>query len=258
VVQLFAGQERIMRWQFTGLSNPGRVRNQNEDAFSLRLAERGVFIVADGLGGHQGGQVASRLVVESLETSLGKSLDMRKDLEADHWPMRLQAAFLEANQTVFDCARQNPALAGMGCTLLVACLSGQGLLIGHVGDVRGYLWRNCQLLPLTRDHSEVQQLVARGYLTEMEARYHPFRHRVERAVGLFPQLEVETRTHPIQESDRLLFCTDGVWNMLEDARLRSLLARESGLEECARRLETEANAAGGEDNLTLILVDLFA
>jgi len=247
-----------MRWQFAGLSNPGRVRNQNEDAFSLRLAERGIFILADGLGGHLGGKTASRLAVETLETSLEKSLECVDVTGLELWPFQLRAAIMGANQIVFDRSQQDLTLAGMGCTLLVAWFSEQELLIGHVGDVRGYLWRNSHLLRLTQDHSEVGQLVAKGYLAEAEARFHPFRHRVDRAVGLSPQLEVEIHSHAIQGSDRLLFCTDGLWNMLDDPCLASLLAQESGLEACTRRLEAEANAAGGEDNLTLILVELSA
>jgi PPM family protein phosphatase len=246
-----------MRWQFAGLSHPGRVRTQNEDAFSLRLAHQGIFILADGLGGHLGGKTASSLAVNSLETILEKSsgdLDLPGPTSRT---ARLHAAIMQANQNVFESAQKDPSLTGMGCTLLVAWLSEEELLIGHVGDVRGYLCRHGQFLRLTQDHSEVGQLLAKGYLTETEARFHPFRHRVSRAVGISPQLEVESHTHAIQDSDRLLFCTDGLWNMLEDARLASLLTRGIGLEACAQRLEAEANAAGGEDNLTLILVDLL-
>ncbi len=246
-----------MQWRFAGLSHPGRVRKQNEDAFSLKLAPHGVFILADGLGGHQGGATASRLTVECLEERLGTTPTEGGCSEPNRLSIYLQEAILQASQEIYNRSLQDPSLSGMGCTLLVALLRDQRLLIAHVGDVRGYLWRENKLQQLTSDHSEVAHLVAKGYLSAEEARFYPFRHRIERAVGLSPELAVETRDYEVQIGDRLLFCSDGLWNMLEDAKLSSLLNQERNLESCAVRLEEEANAAGGEDNLTLILVDLI-
>lgn len=250
----------MVGWRFAGATDRGQVREHNEDAYSVRNGASGVFVVADGLGGHQGGEVASQLAVECVErglVQLAHTSAWRARFNFSRVESQLVQVMRDANAAVYAAAEREPSLRGMGCTLLAALIRKNRVSIAHVGDVRAYLWRDHVLQQLTADHTEVTRLIVEGVLSPQEARHYPFRNRVERAVGGCKNLMVDVQSLDVLIGDRLLFCSDGLWNMLDDANLTEILAQEYETEVCVNRLVHDANAAGGKDNITVILVDLM-
>lgn len=231
--------------RYAALTDTGMVRDKNEDAY---YADGRLFIVADGMGGHQAGEVASALAVEEF-------LRYEKDNRHRDPLRRLGEAVQAANRILVDRAAVDSALKGMGTTFTVLLVE-NGVYLGHVGDSRAYLLREGILNPLTRDHSLVERMVREGRITRKEARSHPRRNVILRALGLADELAVDLVRVDVRPGDRLLLCTDGLTARLEDADLESILGEEKDLQECARRLVAEANARGGEDNVTVIVIDL--
>lgn len=238
-----------MTFIWAAATDPGRVRGHNEDALWPRpeservaggeAADPFLAAVADGMGGHVGGEVASGLAIEAA-------------LEAGGGPVeRVQAA----NAVVVDAARRRPRLAGMGTTLTLAVFSGTELEIGHIGDSRAYLLREGALEQLTRDHSLVAEMVAAGELRPEEAPVHPFRSVITRALGIERAVAVDRVLRELLPGDRVLLCSDGLTTMLEDARIAELLAG-SAVREAAAALIGAANRAGGLDNISVVLVDV--
>lgn len=240
---IFPGEEKHMR--YAALSDVGRVRENNEDSWH---ADGRVFIVADGMGGHQAGEVASAAAVERF---------LRYDRENRHLPTlrRLNEGILAANDFLGRMAAENPGLEGMGTTFTVLVLEG-GAFLGHVGDSRAYLLREGRMISLTRDHSLVAKMVREGLLTPRQARVHPRRNVILRALGMKSRLTVDLATPDLRAGDRVLLCTDGLTSGLEDEELKNILASVDDPAECCRRLVMEANARGGEDNVTVVVVDL--
>ncbi len=233
-----------MAMRYAARSDVGRVRERNEDFY---YADGRLFVVADGMGGHAAGEVASSAAVEEFL----RCERAHRDLD----PLRrLRGCLQAANRALLDMAREDPGLKGMGTTMTVMLLD-NGAYLGHVGDSRAYLVREGELLPLTRDHSLVEKLVREGLLTPREARRHPRRNVILRALGLTPDLSADLVRVDVQPGDRILLCTDGLTSHLEEKEL-ALLLREEDLEECAARLVEEANSRGGEDNITVVLVEL--
>ena len=247
-----------MPWRGIGLTDQGRVRQSNQDALAV-LNEHAVWIVADGMGGRAGGDVASRLAVETLTRVL-----IGRDA-SDHFPHaaeRGQAAVLRravslSNEAILDEARRRPPLAGMGTTVVIAAINeaASEMTLVHVGDSRAYLLRGRALTRLTRDHSLVEEAVRQGELTEHEALEHPLRHVLTRALGTEADVAPEIRTSELQHDDLVLLCTDGLTKMLSDEDILATLARtrESPERACAA-LITEANRRGGDDNISVVIV----
>lgn len=247
----------VKRWNSAARSDRGRVRDSNEDDL-LQRPESGLFAVADGMGGHAAGEVASRIAVDAVEEELaGGDAAVRSPPSPD----RMVEAVREANSRIRRDAGENPGRAGMGTTLTVLALAGRGRWrVAHVGDSRAYLLREGGLRQLTTDHSWVGRQVARGELTKEEARRHPMSSALERALGTSPQVEVDVEGGEARPGDLFLLCSDGLNAMLPDGEIESLL-REDGeasgggeLEGRADRLIDAANRAGGEDNVTVVLV----
>lgn len=229
------------------LSDRGRVRSSNEDSV-LELPGDRLFAVADGMGGHAAGEVASRLAVDALEASLG---------DGDSLPSaeEISGAVREANRRIFRDGEENPGRSGMGTTLTALAIDDDlRWRIGHVGDSRAYLYRDGALRQLTTDHSWVGRRVAAGELTKEEARRHPMSSVLERALGTSRRVEVDVEEGRARPADVFLLCSDGLTDMLPDAELESLLGGEDDPEEAADRLVSAANRAGGEDNVTVVLV----
>jgi protein phosphatase len=222
-------------------TDTGRQRRENEDS---ALAQAPVFVVADGMGGAQAGEVASRIAVEAFAQELPSSGTPEQ---------RLVARVHEANRRIFDVSRSERERAGMGTTLTAAYLVGSNLTIAHVGDSRAYLFRDGSLKRLTQDHSLVDELVRRGKLTEEQAAEHPQRSIITRALGPEPDVEVDTWTYPVRAGDVLLLCSDGLTSMVSEERLEEILASAETLRGAAQALIDEANAAGGRDNITVVL-----
>ena len=226
-------------------TDTGRRRRRNEDAF---VCEPPLFAVADGMGGAQAGEVASRLAAESLrEQELG-------DLSALEQAVEL---IREANRRVYTYSSENASARGMGTTMTVALVEGSIVTIGHVGDSRAYLLRDDQLTQLTQDHSLVAELVRSGRLSPKEAESHPRRSVITRALGTDSDVEVDVFSLRGQDGDLFLLCSDGLTSMVSDEEIASLLVVARGdLDDAGKKLLAAANLAGGEDNITVVLFEL--
>jgi protein phosphatase len=225
-------------------SDLGRQRQGNEDNFFVRAP---LFVVADGMGGAQAGEVASELAVREFEPGLP---DGRDPAEA------LEAIIQSANRRIHETAREDTQRAGMGTTTTAAYVTPEVVVIAHVGDSRAYLFRDGDLIRLTRDHSLVEELVARGKLTEEQAEAHPQRSVITRALGPEPNVEVDLEAFPARDGDLFLLCSDGLTTMVPEQQLKPILERGGPLEPIGRELIAAANAAGGRDNITVILFRL--
>jgi protein phosphatase len=227
----------------------GLARSGNEDS---HLCGRTVFAVADGLGGHQGGEVASAMAVEPLAALDGRGFaDARQAAEA------LAEAVREANLAILRRARSDPELWGMGTTVTAAAVAGDRVLqLAHVGDSRAYLLRpDTPLRQLTTDHTVVQEAVARGLLTRQQAAVHPQRGVVTRAVGLDPQVPVDLPDPlELEPGDQVLLCTDGLTEVVDDDRIAAVLAERADGDDACRALIAAANQGGGPDNVTVVLL----
>jgi protein phosphatase len=231
-----------------GATDVGQVRSNNQDSF-LILAASDLFGVADGMGGHNGGEVASRLAVESLEEHAGEA-----SLE------NLMEAARIGNRTIFERAGADPELHGMGTTLcalrVVPSAEGDELAWINVGDSRVYLFRDGALIQLSRDHSLVEDLVRDGQLTEDEAKVHPKRNIITRALGIDVDVDVDGSTVLPYTGDRFLLASDGLFGEISDDQIAAVLRRLADPTEAAEELVRLANEAGGRDNITVIIVDV--
>lgn len=269
-----------------GLTDVGRQRELNEDQFYYKVVQSsdegplGLFVVADGMGGHLAGEVASHWAVGTLKRELAPlfrpqdpSVTRRLDAEAlvavgsgvtirleeTDLARLLQHAMERANQVLLGYARKHPDQAeDMGSTLTLAVVEDSRVTVAHVGDSRAYLWHDGGLQQLTEDHSVPGALVKQGKITAEEAHDHPHRHVLYRCLGLKPNIEVDIYPSvSLQPGDGLLLCSDGLWDMVYPAeRIEALLASSNDLPTVSRRLVNAANEAGGEDNITVMLVRL--
>ena len=228
----------------TWKTDTGRQRRDNEDNAFARAP---VFVVADGMGGAQAGEVASRIAIEVFQQALPDSGTPEQ---------RLAGGVRAANRKIYDLSRAEPERAGMGTTLTAAYLDDADLAIAHVGDSRAYLFRDGLLTRLTQDHSLVEELVRRGKLTEEQAAEHPQRSIITRALGPEPEVEVDTWSYPVRAGDVVLLCSDGLTSMIGEDVVAEVLGSASTLDEAAERLIGEANEAGGRDNITVVLFRL--
>lgn len=248
-----------MTWRGAGLSDIGRARTSNQDAFAV-VDRLGLWIVADGMGGHPAGDVASRLAVEAitacLESDHGPGEQRR--LVRDKSGTLLRRAIEASNRAIREKARTHPEFTGMGTTVVVLRIASEPRLtatVAHVGDSRAYLLRARSLLPLTRDHSVVEERIQQGLLSPQQAIAHPLRHVLTRALGTDPQVEPDISSHPLQSDDLLLICTDGLTRMLTDEKIRDIvLPLRHSLNDACRALVNAANQRGGGDNVTIVLV----
>ena len=226
----------------------GRVRHMNEDRY---LADERLFAVADGVGGHQAGEVASQTSVETL---------LREFNGGEHTTEGLVAAAEAANQAVWQLAQGSREKRGMGTTLtalaLVRADGEEQLALINVGDSRAYLLQRGELIQLTEDHSLVEELVRDGKLTPAEAQIHPQRSIITRALGMEPVIQVDSWEIIPYQGDRILLCSDGLTNELSDERIASTLRQLADPQEAAHDLVRQARAAGGSDNITVVVVDV--
>jgi protein phosphatase len=228
-----------------GFTDPGRKRRRNEDSFVI---DPPLFAVADGMGGAQAGEVASRLAAAAFrEFHDADELDPEK---------RLVAIIQEANRRIYERAEGDAEVSGMGTTITAALLVENGLVIGHVGDSRAYRLRGGRFEQLTDDHSLVADLVRSGRLTPEEADIHPQRSVITRALGTDAQVDVDTFTVPAEGDDVFLICSDGLTTMIDDEAIRDLVTRAKNLDQAGKGLVNAANKAGGEDNITVVLFRL--
>lgn len=226
----------------------GKVRDHNEDAFHCSDA---LFVVADGLGGHAAGEVASALAVAELAELDPASFDSMTGAQS-----ALAEALRAANRAVHDAAGANPEQAGMGTTVTAATVYDGHLLLAHVGDSRAYLHRD-GLRQVTTDHTAAQQAVEAGYLTPEEAARHPERHMLARAVGLEADVEVDTpEPIPLAAADRVLLCSDGLLDPVDDTAIEAILRQHDEAGDACEALVHAALDGGGPDNVTVLVVDV--
>jgi protein phosphatase len=228
-------------------SDTGRKRRRNEDSY---VVQPPLFAVADGMGGAQAGEVASRLAAGALEEADAQ------DISA---PERLASVIQEANRRVFERAASDPATSGMGTTMTVALVGEDGVTIGHVGDSRAYVVREGRLDQLTEDHSLVNELLKSGKLSREEAEVHPQRSVITRAVGTDPDVDVDTFVVDANEGDIFLLCSDGLTDMVgDDDILETVERHRDDLDRVTKALVSAANRGGGEDNITVIAFTIAA
>ncbi len=247
-----------MRVLWAAATHPGRRRASNEDSFCAR-PDIGLFVVADGMGGHVAGEVASRLAVDAIEATIisGECCqDGPRQLSLAE--QRLQAAFQQASRSIVSETSQHPRLRGMATTASALLVTEDGWAIGHVGDSRVYLWRNGVLQQLTRDHSWVAEQVQLGVLSPEDARQHPWRNVVTRALSASDVPIVDFAPFSPQPGDRLLLSSDGLHGVIPDQVLGEILGSDAPLDSICQRLIDAANAAGGPDNITTLIVHVDA
>lgn len=239
-----------------GASDPGKTRDNNEDAYAA-VPDLGFAVVADGMGGHQAGEVASAMAIDVITRSLAERLPSASSRRTKGARVTdiVRRAVEMANSAVNEAANSNPQQAGMGSTVVVTAFHGDRVCIAHVGDSRIYRLRAGLLQQLTEDHSLVQDLVRRGFLSPEEARVSPHKNVVTRALGVSAGVQVEIRDERVQDGDLFLLCSDGLHDMLaDDAIAATLRANMNDISVLASRLIDAANNAGGEDNVTVVLV----
>ncbi|HEU4900127.1 MAG TPA: Stp1/IreP family PP2C-type Ser/Thr phosphatase [Actinomycetota bacterium] len=237
-----------MRLVFAAATDVGRMRKNNEDSY---LSSKPVAAVADGMGGHSAGEVASAIAIEELAALRDRGPWDSETAATDD----LKQAILRANRRIREMAASDRKLNGMGTTLVALLEDGDMVHVANVGDSRGYLLRQGELSQVTVDHSLVQELVDDGRLSPEDAERHPQRSVITRALGIDPEVEFDLFTYKLQAGDRLLLCSDGLSDVVEPAQIRRVLLRVRNAHRAARELVTMANEQGGPDNITVIVVD---
>jgi protein phosphatase len=241
-------------------TDPGPVREHNEDSFVVDL-ETGLFLVADGMGGHASGEIASAIAADTVqevllgainpdETRLDRNMGMDDEEEIRE---RLRYSMNQASVRIRKAALENPAHTGMGTTLVVLLIEDEEAHIGHVGDSRLYLFRDDRLLRLTRDHTVVQQEIDAGRLTPELARIVPHKNILTQSIGYHGPVEPDTSTRPVEPGDVFILCSDGLTDPLNDEQLADI-CRETQAEDLAEVLVQSALEAGTEDNVTVVVV----
>ena len=242
----------LSRWEAAGASDVGRVRQGNEDAF-LVDAQRGVFLVADGMGGHAAGEVASAIATETVGGALAKAIDAGAKPEAVE--RALAESIRQAHDAIGRRSVADPLTQGMGTTCTACAVLPDGAFrIGHVGDSRAYLLREGALAQLTRDHTWVQREVDAGRLTPRQARTHRFSHIITRALGVEDVGTPDLVPGLLLPGDVMLLATDGLTGMVDDPTIAQILGAGQPLAKTADALIAAANAGGGADNVTVVLV----
>jgi len=229
-------------------TNVGLVRPQNEDSYHC---DHPLYVVADGLGGHAAGEVASKMVVDRL-----REVAVADGATADEAQQQLAEAVRDANRRIHTSATEDAQHAGMGTTVTAAVAVGDRLCFAHVGDSRAYLYRDGELEHITEDHTPVQRAVRAGVISPEEALRHPSRHVLAQAVGLDIDVEVDSPTLDLKVGDRILFCSDGLTDPVPDPTLKRLLGTFETPQEAVDGLIKAALNGGGPDNVTLIVIDV--
>lgn len=240
-----------------GLSDIGRARTENQDRW-LADPSQGLFVVADGMGGGLAGGLASQVVVDTLPGLLRKRMNGLAELQAPQAAQRVAGSLAELSARLRGESQGAPGLEGMGSTVVVAIVQGNQVLIGHLGDSRAYLLRNGELRLLTKDHTIVQLLIDEGELKPSESKEHPARGQLTRFVGMESDALPEVAAFPVRPADRLLLCSDGLFGMVSDEALADILIRNQEPAAACRELVDAANAAGGKDNITALIVAFAA
>jgi serine/threonine protein phosphatase PrpC len=250
----------------------GRARRINEDSllclkfdaqFGTGIHAAALFLVADGMGGHNAGEIASELgtrtvaseCLKQLMASFSKTAN-KGDEQAtlDNPQAALNNAISMANRQLFDEAKERKGLQGMGTTMVAALLMGQDLYVAHVGDTRCYIISNRETMQITRDHSQVQEMVDAGLLTPEQARKHPSRNVITRVLGYYQEVSIDNHNLKLFQGDNILLCSDGLWGVLPDQKITEVVLSAKSPEQACSELVALANQLGGPDNISVIIV----
>lgn len=235
-------------------TDQGKVRQNNEDSGGTFVNQDGYLlaIVADGMGGHRAGDVASNMTVSHLQEKWESSTNITTADQAEAW---LRTHVLEVNQLLFEHSKNNEECEGMGTTIEAVIATENFTTIAHVGDSRCYILNDSGFQQLTEDHTLVNELVRTGQISKEDAEHHPRKNWILRALGTEPDVKIDTKTIMFEEGDFLLICSDGLSNKVKDQEMVQILQNDQSLEEKAFTLIEMANENGGEDNITLIIIE---
>lgn len=234
------------------LTDKGKVRPHNEDNGGIFYKEQSVLaVVADGMGGHKAGDVASSMTVKELEKLWGESEDLNTAEQAEKW---LRDAVKQINDKLFVHAKENEECQGMGTTLVVSICTDEMIIVGHIGDSRCYIKNKSGFFQVTNDHSLVNELVRSGEITKEDAEHHPRKNVLMRALGTEAEVNVDIDIREWDQDDQLLLCSDGLTNMVSDQDINALLSNESSVKDNASTLLNMANDSGGEDNISIVII----
>ena len=239
-----------------GMSDIGKCRKNNEDAYYISAGEdpaENLYLVADGMGGCNAGEVASSSAIEAFLAYFWKEM---QHADSEDVLDLMTGAMTAANREVYNKSNSAREFAEMGTTIVAAAVREDKLYVAHVGDSRAYLFRKKEMHPLTTDHSYVMELVKMGNITKEEAATHPKRNVITRAIGIRNTVETDTTIHSVKKGDIILLCSDGLSGMLKDEEMAKILNKRTTLERKAAILVEEANKQGGHDNISLILVEI--
>ena len=255
-----AAQGRDMKVTIKAATDIGKVRDHNEDSFMTlggKSSPRGfdaLLVVADGMGGHAAGEVASQMTVDGIKRMLASEDLESPDLEGNAFGAFLGKVLESVNQEVWE-AGQTPEKQGMGTTCTLAAMRGDQLFLAHIGDSRAYLLRDGELHQVSTDHSWVEEAVAMGTLTREAARIHPNRNVITRAIGLDPKAQIDVSAIPIEDGDLILLCSDGLNSMIGDDEIERILKKSAPKQVCQALIDA-ANGQGGHDNTTVVVATI--
>ncbi len=233
-----------------GMTDVGMKRVGNEDAY-LIFPEKQFYIVSDGMGGHNAGEVASKTALKAIETFFA-NIDI-STIPENLIPDTMAGAVFAANKEVWDKSRSMPEYSGMGCTLAMVFLDKNMLHVCHIGDSRVYVIDHKEIIQITMDHSVVMELVKAGQISKEEARKSTLKNQLTRALGISSEANLEYTKQQVKMGDTILLCTDGPWDMLTDDEIYTVVKKGGIPEQCCSRLIRMANDAGGDDNITVIV-----
>lgn len=243
-----------MNYTFCAQTDPGRIRDNNEDSVAFDAATN-LGVLADGMGGYNAGEIASSMATVLIKSELARWLvEAGTHANAQQVGRAMEICVNNANLAIFNSANTNPQYAGMGTTLVVGIFQETRLLLGHVGDSRCYRWRGYELVQVTKDHSFLQEQLDAGLLTPEQAAQSPNKNLVTRALGVEEQVMLELHEHQVEEGDIYLMCSDGLSDMIPDETIASVLLNDLSLTQMADKLVFLANQEGGRDNISVLLV----
>lgn len=239
----------------SGYSDKGIVRNSNQDAFQIGMTDDSISwaVVCDGMGGANSGDVASRLAADHFSAALKAGL--RPNMSEHSIMNLLRSSVVSANIRVFDKSKESPEFNGMGTTIVAVLVIGSTAYFIHAGDSRAYILSGDEFFQITRDHSIVQSMIEDGKLTVEEARFHPRKNVITRALGVDESVEPEFNVYDLNEGDIILLCTDGLTNFVDSVDIANILKSSSGSNQNAELLVQEANKNGGGDNITAVVLE---
>ncbi len=236
-------------------SDIGKVRDLNEDSFFIPDSDLKLFIIADGMGGHNAGEVASKIAIDSIKAFLTKNLGQSGNTSEDFIQSTLKEAIVHANRLIYLKSLEEEKYKGMGTTLTVMLVLSK-IFIGHVGDSRAYLLKDNKAFQITQDHSLVAELVRNGSITESEAKIHPQRNIITRALGTEENIIVDLYTLDIEKNNIIILCTDGLSNLVNMDEVKEIVEGSKSVEDGCQNLISLANERGGYDNITVLIIKM--